>query len=401
LPDLLVRKSVRVWFATLCGRISFSRSEISEGDKLSKAVNRTLIIFVAAAILGLLAYPKLKSRPIAGAPGGAPNAGGTPPSGGALPAGMPALPVTAMILRPQKLDNRISSTGTVMANEEVEIRSEMEGKIRHIAFKEGGKVSKGDLLVKIDDKELQANVLKAQSQRKLAEDNEYRMRMQLKIEAVSQKDYDQALNELNLAKAGEQLLRAQLEKTELRAPFSGVVGLKYVSEGALLGASTRITTLQEINPIKVDFSIPGKYAGWVTAGTPITFTVQGSDRLQSGKVYAVDPKIDPDTRTLHLRALCPNADGTVLPGSFAAVEVPLQVVDSALLIPTEAMTADARGPKVFLYKGGQATPVMVQAGMRTDSVVQITHGLQAGDTVLTSGLMLIRPGAPISLTHVE
>ncbi len=362
------------------------------------AINRTVVILASLALVGLLAYPKLKSSHAPTGPGSLPAPGSAAMG---KPAAGPALPVTGMILHPQRLDNRVSSTGTVMANEEVEIRSEIEGKIRRIGFKEGGKVKKGDLLVKIDDKELQANVLKAQSQRKLAEDNEYRMRMQLKIEAVSQKDYDQALNELNLAKAGEQILRAQLDKTELRAPFSGVVGLKYVSEGALVGASTRITTLQEINPVKVDFSIPGKYAGWVKVGTRITFTVQGSDRQQTGKVYAVDPKIDPDTRTLHLRALSPNSDGVVLPGSFAAVEIPLQVVDSALLIPTEAMTADARGAKVYLYRGGKAEPMLVQAGLRTDSVVQITKGLKSGDTVLTSGIMQIRPGAPVSLSSVE
>jgi membrane fusion protein (multidrug efflux system) len=378
---------------------------------LPKAANRTVAILVAIVVVALIAYPKLKSAkppsaqgagagPGSAAPAGKPGAGPSQAPGAAGPGG-PPLPVTAKVLQPQRIDNRITSTGTVMANEEVEIRSEMEGKIRRIAFKEGAKVSKGELLLKIDDAELQANVLKAQSTRKLAEDNEYRMRMQLKIEAVSQKDYDQSLNELNLAKAGEQLLRAQLEKTELRAPFSGVVGLKYVSEGALVGSATRITTLQEINPVKVDFSIPGKYAEWVKVGTPISFTVQGSDRKQTGKVYAIDPKIDPDTRTLHLRALCANSDGQVLPGSFANVEVPLQVVDAALMVPTESMTADSRGAKVFLFKAGKAEPAMVQAGLRTDSNVQITKGLQAGDTVLTSGIMQIRPGASVTISALQ
>jgi len=285
-----------------------------------------------------------------------------------------------------------------MANEEVEIRSEISGKIRKVSFKEGAKVSKGELLIKIDDAELQANVLKAQSQRKLAEDNEYRTRMQLKIEAVAQKEYDQALNELNLAKAGEQLLRAQLEKTELRAPFAGVVGLKYVSEGALLGASTRITTLQEVNPVKIDFSIPGKYAEWVKPGTAIQFTVQGSDKIQTAKVYAIDPKIDAETRNLHLRALCANAAGNILPGSFATVSIALQQMDSALMIPTQAMTADGRGPKVFLYQGGKSNPVTVVAGLRTDSLVQILKGLKLGDTVITSGIMQMRPGMSVTLS---
>ncbi len=390
---------------------------------MPKAANRVLIFVVIVAILGLIAYPKLKAAHPPSGPGGAPaSAGNVPasagsvangnssssnsggqvgPKGGVPGAGIPALPVTSRILRAQRLDNGVRITGTVMANEEIDIRSEMEGKIRSITFKEGGLVKKGDLLVKIEDKELQANVLKAQSQRKLAEDNEYRMRMQLKIEAVSQKDYDQAQNEFNLAKAGELLLRAQLDKTEIRAPFAGIVGLKSVSEGALVNPSTRISTLQEVKPIKVDFSIPGKYAEWVKAGTPISFTVQGSDRRQVGKVYAVDPKIDLETRTLHLRALCPNPDGQVLPGSFATIEIQLQVIEAALIIPTEAMTADSRGAKVYLYHGGKAEPIQVQAGLRLDSVVQITKGLKVGDTVITSGIMQIRQGATVTLSRVD
>ena len=381
---------------------------------MSKAASRSLIVLTVALALGLLAYPKLKpgaKAPQAGsgapatspsgssAPGSAPGSKAAPRGPGAPP--MAPLPVTGKVLHPERNDNRIASTGTVLANEEVEIRSEVQGKIRRVAFKEGGRVKKGDLLVKIDDAELQAQVLRTQYQRKLAEDNEYRMRMQLKIEAVSQKDYDQAMSELNMAKAGEQLLRAQLAKTELRAPFSGVLGLKFVSEGGFVSPATRITTLQEINPVKLDFSIPGKYAGRVKPGQAIRFTIQGSDMVHEGKIYAVDPRIDPETRSLQLRALCPNPDEKILPGSFAAVEIPFEAVDSALMVPTEALSADGRGAKVFLYRDGKAEPRPVQAGLRTDSAVQITSGLSAGDTVITSGIVQIRPGAPVTLSIID
>ncbi len=375
---------------------------------MSKANRRILISIIALSILGILAYPKWKaahSNPSAGIANSAIPSPLGPPS--SLPAStppgpvMPPLPVTAKILLTKRMEDQVTSTGTIMANEEVEIRSEIQGKVKRIAFKEGGQVKKGDLLVKIDDEELQGNLLKAQSQRKLAEDNEYRMRMQLKIEAVSQKDYDQAFNELNLAKAGEQILRAQLSKTELHAPFSGIVGLKVISEGALVSGSTPITTLQEINPIKIDFSVPGKYADWIKVGMGVTYKVQGIDANQVGKIYAIDPKIDAETRTLHIRALGTNANNRILPGSFATVQIPLQVVDKALLIPTEAMTADARGAKVYLYHGGKADPVFVQAGLRTDSSVQILKGVNQGDTLITSGIMQIRPGALVTLTLTE
>jgi membrane fusion protein, multidrug efflux system len=332
--------------------------------------------------------------------GAAPQGQGAGPGGPGGAGGQP-LPVTARVLQPERLDNRITSSGNVLANEEVEIRSEVQGKIRRIAFKEGGRVKKGDLLVKIDDAELQARLLQAQSGRKLAEDNEFRMRKQLEIEAVSQKDYDAALNELNGAKAEAQLLRAQLEKTELRAPFGGTVGLKQVSEGAYVSPSTLITTLQEIDPVKVDFTVPGKYSGWVKAGQVVRFTVQGSEERHEGKVYAVDPRIDPATRTLRLRASCPNPGGRILPGSFATIEVPLQSVDAALMVPTEALSAGARGATVFLYKAGKAEPRPVQAGLRTDSAVQIVKGLSPGDTVITTGAVALRPGSAVRLSRLE
>jgi len=198
-----------------------------------------------------------------------------------------------------------------------------------------------------------------------------------------------------------QLLKAQLAKTELRAPFNGMVGLKQVSEGAYVSPNTLITTLQEIDPVKIDFTLPGKYSGWMKPGQPIRFTIQGSETRFQGKVYAVDPRIDPESRTLRLRAVCPNAESRVLPGAFATIEVPLQTVESALTVPSEALSADARGAKVFLFRGGKAEPRPVQAGLRTDSLVQITNGLAVGDTVITSGVVQISPGAPVTLAHVD
>ena len=386
---------------------------------MSKSSGRILTVAIVLIILGLLVHfkPKKSDAP-AGAPpaaapanaGGAPAAGSTAPPAGATagsPAKAPAgpggapVPVTAKVLQAERLDNSIASSGNVLANEEVEIRSEIQGKIARVLFKEGSRVKKGDLLVKIEDAELQARSLEAQSKRKLAEDDEYRMRMQLKIEAVSQKDYDQSLNELNLAKAESQLLRAQLDKTELRAPFGGIVGLKQVSDGAFVSSSTLITTLQEIDPVKVDFTVPGKYAAFVKPGQAVSFTIQGSETRHQGKVYAVDPRIDPESRTLRLRALCPNPAGRILPGAFATIEMPFETVNAALLVPTQALSADARGAKVFLYKSGKAEPRTVQTGLRTDSIVQITGGLSASDTVITSGVVQLKPGAAVTLSRID
>lgn len=374
---------------------------------MSKPLVRISLIVLAVAIVGLLIVFKPKKSEVAAAPpGGAkPTAQAGAPGGAPAPgqpgASAPAVAVSARVMRTDRLENSITSSGNVLANEEVEIRSEVMGKIVRIAFKEGTRVKKGDLLVKIDDSELQAKSVQAQAHLKLAADNEFRMRKQLEIEAVSQKDYDQAASELTLAKGDVQLLKAQLAKTELRAPFNGMVGLKQVSEGAYVSPNTLITTLQEIDPVKIDFTVPGKYAGYIKAGQPIRFVIQGADTRFQGKVYAVDPRIDPESRTLRLRAVCPNAEGRVLPGAFATIEVPMQTVESALTVPSEALSADARGAKVFLFRGGKAEARPVSAGLRTDSLVQITNGLAAGDTVITSGVVQIRPGAPVTLAHVD
>jgi len=366
-----------------------------------------IIVFLVLAVVGKALYPKVfpsqgaASGPAAPAPKAGAGGAAAAPGGGKGGPGGPAQPVTARIIKPERLDNRVTSSGTVMANEEVEIRSEVQGKIVKIAFKEGSRVKKGDLLVRIDDDELQARLLQATAARKLAEDEEYRMRMQLKIEAVSQKEYEAASHNLTRAKAEAQLLKAQLAKTVLKAPFGGVLGLKQVSEGAYVSPSTLITTLQEIDPVKVDFSIPGKYAGWVKPGQAVEFTVQGSEERHQGKVYAVDPRIDPATRTLRMRATCPNPGGKILPGSFATLAVPLETVEAALMVPSQAVSVDGRGAKVFLFKAGKAEPRPVQAGLRTDTTVQVTGGLAPGDTVIISGAVALRPGAPVTLSHID
>lgn len=359
-----------------------------------------IIALLVLAVAGKVLYPKF--FPAAGASGGsAAMAPKAPPGGGKGGPGGPAQPVTARILKPERLDNRVTSSGTVLADEEVEIRSEVQGKIVKIAFREGARVEKGDLLVRIDDDELQARLLQATAARKLAEDDEYRMRMQLKIEAVSQKDYETASLALTRAKAEAQLLKAQLAKTVLRAPFGGTLGLRLVSEGAYVSPSTLITTLQAIDPVKIDFSIPGKYAGWVKPGQAVEFTVQGSEERHLGKVYAVDPRIDPVTRTLRMRAACPNPGGKILPGSFATLTVPLETVESALMVPAQSVSVDGRGAKVFLFKAGKAEPRPVQAGLRTDSTVQIIGGLAPGDTVIVTGAVALRPGASVTLSRIE
>lgn len=307
------------------------------------------------------------------------------------------LPVSVRVVQPQPLEDAIRTTGTLLANEEVELRSEISGKVTGIFFKEGSPVKKGDLLVKINDADLQAQLQKLQFQTKLAEDREFRLRQQLAADLTSQEQYDIALNNLNGLRADIEVVETQVARTEIRAPFDGFVGLKYISDGSYLSPAIKVASLLSIHPIKIEFSIPEKYAREVHTGNKISFTIQGSDGDYSGSIYAIEPKIDPVTRTLQVRALSPNPQRTLFPGAFADVQLIISEIPNALLIPTEAVIPELNGKKVFLFRQGRAASVPVETGIRTPEEIQIVQGIAAGDTVITSGILQLRQGMAVEV----
>ncbi len=311
------------------------------------------------------------------------------------------LSVDGIVLKPRTLANKVYTTGTLIANEEVDLRSEITGKVSKIFFQEGANVVRNQLLLKLNDDELQAQKKRTESQLRLAELREQRQRELLAQKAASQEEYDVALNELNTLKAQLEVLKAQLDRTEIRAPFSGKVGLRYVSEGSYVAPSTRITTLQSSTPIKLDFSIPEKYASQVRVGDKAFFRVQSSLKIFEATVYAVEPRIDLNTRTLQLRAIYPNKQGELIAGAFADVELVLQEIKDALLIPSEALVPDLKGQKVFTIRNGKVAEQPVEIRIRTDKEVQIARGLHAGDTVLTTGLLQVRSGMTVSVSIQE
>ena len=310
------------------------------------------------------------------------------------------LPVMGYIIQPQRIDNRVRTTGTVLANEEVELRSEVSGKIEQISFREGSRVAKGEMLLKINDDELQAQIKKFDAQLQLARDVERRRRQLYENKNISPEDYERTVFEVNAIEADIELYRARIEKTEIRAPFDGVIGLRYVSEGSIVSPSVRIAQLQDVRRVKVDFSIPEKYSNAIRIGDAITFRRDGSDHTYRGSVFAIEPKIDPVTRTLLLRAIADNDDRQMMPGAFAEVDLVLSAVEDALVIPTEALVPELQGQMVFLYRGGIATPQPVETGVRLERSIQITKGLSVSDTVITSGILQIRPGMPVELSSI-
>ncbi|MEE4178464.1 MAG: efflux RND transporter periplasmic adaptor subunit [Bacteroides sp.] len=361
---------------------------------MKKNLRLVLTILTILFILGLIFYPKIKPlfQKNEEGPGGGMGGGGFQ---------MRALQANGLVITPSNLREMINSTGTLLPDEEVDLSFETSGKIVSINFSEGARVKRGDLLAKINDRHLQAQLLKLQAQLKLAQEREFRQRNLLTRDAISQESYDQAVTELQALEADIMLLEARIAETELRAPFDGIIGLRYVSEGAYANPNARIAQLIKISPLKVEFSIPERYSGNVTPGFPITFTIDGINEPFSASVYAVDPKVDINTRTIVVRALYPNRREELKPGRFAGINLQLDEITNTIAIPTDAMIAEMDGDKVYVYRNGTAEQIKVETGLRTADEIQIVDGLSFGDTLLVTGVMQLRQGLPVMLDQVE
>lgn len=348
-------------------------------------------IALVATVVGAFAAPKI--LPLLQAPV-ATKASLEQPKAGARHTGAP-MRVTTFTVRPERFAETVSATGTLLAEEAVELQAEINGKVIAINFYEGSLVKKGEQLVKLNDADLQATLTRAQYRRQLAELRERRLAQLLKQGVARQEEYDIALSELDIQRAEIELTQANIQKTEIRAPFDGVVGLRYVSEGAFVNAATRVATLQRLDKLKVDFSIPEKYAARIRPGSPIGFTISGGERRYTGEIYAFDPRIDTSTRTVLIRAVAPNPDGRLLPGAFARVELVMNQIDNALLIPAVAIIPGLTDQNVFILQAGKAARRAVATGTRLQSTVHILSGLEAGDVVITTGLQQLRPGQTV------
>lgn len=307
------------------------------------------------------------------------------------------LSVNGVVVHPQALENVVRSSGTVLASESVDLVAEAAGRIERISFREGAHVNRNDLLVKINDDDLQAQLKKTELQIQLAAEQEKRQKQLFGISGISQEQYDISVNQVNSYKADRENLVASIRKREIRAPFDGIVGLRYVSEGGYVSPTTRIASIQKINPLKVDFAIPEKYAGQVSVGDTVQFSSDETKLQFSGKLYAIEPKVDPATRTLQLRALCNNKSEKIFPGAYVQIELHLKKIPDALMVPTQAVVPVLKGQTIFVRKNGVVVSIPVNTGIRTASTVQILDGLSAGDTVITTGLMQLRPGMPVNV----
>ncbi|KAF2337026.1 efflux RND transporter periplasmic adaptor subunit [Flavobacterium daemonense] len=305
--------------------------------------------------------------------------------------------VTGIVVKTAVFDNNLSLSGSIEANEQIEIRSEVSGIVEGIYFNEGSYVNKGQVLFKVNDIELRAQLRQAQTKEGLAGENERRAKLLLQKEAISQEEFDVANADYASAKAQTQLIKAQISKTSVKAPFSGKIGLRSISPGTYITPTILVAKLVNTGKLKITFSIPEKYATQVNSGSTIDFTVSGSNKVYKAKIYAIEPEVAVATRTLQIRALADNSDGKLLPGTFADVKLPLNIIKDAIVVPSESIVPVQDGKKVFISDMGKAKEVMVEATTRTDASILILSGLKAGDTLVTSGVMSLKNDAPIKV----
>ncbi|OXA88297.1 efflux RND transporter periplasmic adaptor subunit [Flavobacterium hercynium] len=305
--------------------------------------------------------------------------------------------VTGIVVKTATFDNNLSLSGSIEANEQIEIRSEISGIVEGIYFNEGNNVSKGQVLFKINHLELQAQLKQAITKEGLAAENLRRAKLLLEKEAISQEELDISIADHASMQAQTQLIKAQIAKATVRAPFSGKIGLRSISTGTYITPAILVAKLVNTGKLKITFSIPEKYASQVTSGSSIEFTVSGSTKVYTAKIYAVEPEVAVATRTLQIRAITDNVDGKLFPGTFADVKLPLNIIKDAIVIPSEAIIPVQSGKKVYIANNGKAKEVMVQATTRTDASILILEGLKAGDTLITSGVMSLKNEAPIKV----
>lgn len=353
---------------------------------MNKRIKRGLVIIIVLVVLGIIFIPRLGWFSVKSEiPDAVPRKG----SG--------VLTVEGVVAQNSHSSNGIQVVGTMLANEEVELVAEIVGKVRRIYFQEGSYVRKGDLLLKVDDADLQAQLSRAEFQRKLLSEKLERQRILLKRESISREAFDQLQTDYNVLEADIELLKVKISRTEIRAPFDGVMGFRYVSEGSYVQPSSQIARIVDNSTLKYEFNIPEKYADNNLKGQEVFFKVTGNDKLYSAKVYAVDPFIDVKTRMILLRARFRNTNGELMPGMFAKGNLVVGGKTEFIAVPTEAVVPEMDGKRMWIVKNGKALSVPVETESRDEKNVEVTSGISVGDTILTGGLMQLRDGMAVEV----
>lgn len=309
----------------------------------------------------------------------------------------PPVSVDVIVAGNTDFSSDIEVNGTVLSQEMIELHPEVGGRLTYLNIPDGARVSAGTILAKINDADLQAQMQQQKVQLDLAEKTEQRLNKLLAINGVDQASYDAALSQVNLYNANINVLKAQIDKTVIKAPFAGHLGLRLVSEGAYVSPSTVIGTLQETDKIKIDFSVPESYVNLVKIGKTISIQTNASNDELAATISAIEPQINTATRNIKVRAKL--TKGNLNPGAF--VKILLNEKLKGIVVPTNSIIPDALSNQVVLVKNGKATFQNVETGIRNSDIVEITEGLQIGDTVIVSGVLFVRPNGVVKIKKVK
>lgn len=308
--------------------------------------------------------------------------------------------VDAFIVHPVLLTNKIMVTGSLVSFDEVNLENEVAGRVVMIHLPEGKFVKKGTLLVKLFDDDLQAQLKKLQAQLAVQQQIAKRQAELLKVNGISQNDYDQTVLQVNSIKADIEVEKTMIRKTEVKAPFDGVIGLRNISVGAIINPSTVLATIRTANKLKLDFFVPEKYSSMIIKGMKVNFTLSGENHQHYATVIATEEGIDNSTRSMKVRAMVDDPGHELIAGSYTNVELQLGQNPNALMVPTLAIIPNEDKKTVIVAHHGKATFVEVETGIRNLSKIEVTKGLQAGDTIIISGIMFLNEGTPLHYSSV-
>lgn len=308
--------------------------------------------------------------------------------------------VDIVVASPQQVTNSVEANGTVLANEYVELHPEVSGRITYLNVKEGDHVAQGTVIARINDADLAAQMQKSKVLLDIAQKTEDRYKKLLDVNGINQSDYDAAVNTVQGLQADIAYTQTLIDKTIIKAPFSGVVGLRQVSPGAFVTSANIIATIQQLDKIKIDFTIPEQYSYLIKKGSNVDVEVDAVKQIKKKAVIiATEPQINQNSRNLLVRTILQN--GTASPGSFVKVYVASDVDKKAIMIPTNSIIPDDKNNQVVLVKNGQASFTNVQTGLRLANNVEITKGINAGDSVVVTGVLFVRAKNPVKVRSVK
>jgi len=311
----------------------------------------------------------------------------------------PATVVDIIIAAPQSIVNHVEVNGTVVANEYVELHPEASGRLIYLNVPEGKFVKAGTVIARVNDADLKAQIEKTKVQLDLAQKTEERYKQLIAVNGINQSDYDAALNVVNGYKADIDYTQALLDKTVVKAPFDGVIGLRQVSIGAFVSPTSMIATMQQLDKIKIDFTLPEEYGTILKIGGLVDVqTDNNSPTRKKATILAIEPQVNQTTRNIKVRAILQT--GKANPGGFVKVYVDAGEDKDALMVPTNCIIPDDKNKQIVLVKNGKADFVNVQTGLRQSNNVEITSGIKQGDSVVVTGTLFARPKNPLKVRQV-